>query len=145
MENEKTLEELKQQYTQQLGCTEEQLDRLLAAISKLWEAVREFLNRAAPAFQEFAEAIAAAAQRSERELVQEYVGSPDLAAVADDFAQAFKRLQEEIAGIYISTPPTYDRTDTRNAQYNARLKGYKSKYMRSAAIRAPRRIARSCC
>lgn len=143
MENEKTLEELKQQYTQQLGCTEEQLDKLLAACSKLWAAVREFLNRAA-AFQELAEAIAAAAQRSERELVQEYVGSPDLAAVADDFAQAFKRLQEEIAGIYISTPPTYDRTDTRNAQYNAKLKSYKNKIC-SAAIRKPRGVARSCC
>lgn len=144
MENEKTLEELKQQCMQQYDLTEEQLDNALAALNKVWEVVKEFLDRALSAFQELAEAIAAAAQRSERELVQEYVGSPDLAAVADDFAQAFKRLQESIAGIYISLPPTYDRTDTRNAQYNAKLKSYKNKIC-SAAIRKPRGVARSCC
>ena len=141
MENKKTLEELKQQCMQQYGLTEEQLDNLLAAISRVWEVVKEIIDRA---FRELAETIKAAAQRIEQEKALEYTESTD---AAFDLAAAIKRLQDEIADlyIYISSPPTYDRTDTRNSYYSAKLKGYKSKYMRSAAIRAPRRTARSCC
>lgn len=145
MEEQKTREELKQQVMQQYGLTEEQLDNLLAAFSRLWESVKEFLNRSLPAFQELAEAIKAAAQRIEQEQALEYAERPDTAAA---LAVAVERLQDAIAAVVylydISLPP-YDRTDTRNAQYNARLKGYKNKYLRSAAIRAPRRSARSCC
>lgn len=122
MEEQKTLEELKLQLMQQYGVTEEQLDNILAAISKLWELVKDTLEKVAAAFHEIAEQIDAGA-----------------------LAEAIERLQGVVASIYNSSPPTYDRTDTRNAQYNARLKGYKNKYIRSAAIRAPKRSARSCC
>lgn len=147
MENEKTLEELKQQTMQQYGLTEEQLDNLRAACSKLWEVVKEFLNRAASAFQELAEAISAAAQRIEREHVQEHVESSCGDTCADALAAALeqlRRIQDEIASLYISTPPTYDRTDTRNGYYSAKLKSYKNRIC-SAAIRKPRGVARSCC
>lgn len=148
MENEKTLEELKQQCMQQYDLTEEQLDNALAALNKVWEVVKEFLDRALSAFQELAEAIKAAAQSIEREqaqkFAQEYAESPDTAA---DLAAALERLQNLMAAagayIYDSSPP-YDRADTRNAQYNAKLKSYKNKIC-SAAIRKPRGVARSCC
>lgn len=46
MEEKKTIEELKQQYMQQYGLTEEQLDNLLAAISRVWGGVKEIIDRA---------------------------------------------------------------------------------------------------
>lgn len=149
MENEKTLEELKRQCMQQYNLTEEQLDNALAAMNKVWEVVKEFLDRAMSAFRELAEAIKAAAQSIEREqaqkYAQEYAESPDTAV---DLAAVLERLQNLMAAggayNYDSSPPPYDRTDTRNAQYNARLKSYKNKIC-SAAIRKPRGVARSCC
>ena len=122
MEEQKTLEELKAEAMLRYGITQEQVDNLCAAYCKLWEAVRETIEKVAAAFYEIAEQIDAGA-----------------------LAEAIERLQGVVASIYISSPPTYNRADTRNAQYNARLKGYKNKYIRSAAIRAPKRSARSCC
>ncbi len=119
MENEKTLEELKQQFIQQYGLTEEQLDNILAAIGKLWEYVKEFVDNMLAAFSEF------------------FAENPSI-----DWQEVIEQIR---GAIEEKQPPTYNRADTRNAQYNARLKGYKNKYTRSAAIRVPRRTARSCC
>lgn len=137
MENEKTLEELKAQVMQQHGITEEQLDNFCAALSRLWEAVKECMDVIAAYVQGLAEAIP--------QPVQEHVApaTPD----ADTFAAlaaCMERLQDIIAGAYISSPPTYDRTDTRNGYYSAKLKSYKNR-ISSAAIRKPRGVARSCC
>ena len=151
MENEKTLEELKQQCMQQYELTEEQLDNALAAMNALWEIVKEFLDIALSAMQTLAEAIKAAAQLLDREPAQEraqeysqpyeYLISPE---AVDDFAAVFERIQGAIASIYISSPPPYDRTDTRNGYYSAKLKSYKNR-IGSAAIRKPRGVARSRC
>ena len=118
MENEKTLEELKQQCMQQYGLTEEQLDNILAAISKLWEYVKEIAETMAAALSKF---------------------------VAENPAIDWQELIEQIRGeIKAQEPPTYNRTDTRNGYYSAKLKNYKNK-IGSAAIRKPRGVARSCC
>ena len=130
MEEQKTLEELKRQFIQQYGLTEEQLDNILATINMLWEVVTVLVEKIAAVFQECAERYASGFKEAMKEF------DPSV------FVELIEQIQEEIEE---QQPPPYDRTDTRNAQYNARLKGYKNKYMRSAAIRAPKRTARSCC
>ena len=117
MENDKTLEELKQQLVQQYGITQEQIEALVAAFNKLWAAVKEVVEKVAALYR----------------LIAEQGNSGELAEAIEAIREAIK-----------ATPPTYDRTDTRNGYYNAKLKSYKNRIC-SAAIRKPRQIARSCC
>lgn len=133
MENEKTLEELKAEAMLRYGLTEEQVDNLVAAICRLYDTVKELVEKIAAAALECLQKYAADFQEAMKQFD------------AETFAELIERLRDATAYAYINSLPTYNRADTRNAQYNARLKGYKSKYLRSAAIRAPKRSARSCC
>ena len=115
------IREQKLQICQQYGITQEQIDAFVAAFCKLWEAVKETLEKAAAAFHEIAEQID-----------------------AGELAEAIEAIQ---AAVYKEArPPSYSLANTR--QYNARqrqkLKSYKNR-IGSAAIRRPKRIARSCC
>lgn len=118
MENEKILEELKQQTMQQYGITQEQIEAFVAAFDMLYAAAKEVVEKFAALYWRLAELIDAGALEEAIEAVQE--------------------------AIKAKLPPPYDRADTRNAQYNAKLKSYKNKIC-SAAIRKPRGVARSCC
>lgn len=128
---EEELREQKLQIYQQYGITEEQIDAAVAAFCKLWEVVKEIADNIIAFFREFAEANAAAF----REAMQQ----ADLSALSEEI--------EAIRGAAATpSPPPYSLASVK--QYNARqrqkLKSYKNR-IGSAAIRRPKRIARSCC
>ena len=124
---EEELKEQKLQIYQQYRITEEQLDAAVAALCKLWEAVKELANGIMAGLQEFAAGFREAMQQA------------DLSALSEAF--------EAIRGATATpSPPPYSLASVK--QYNARqrqkLKSYKNR-IGSAAIRRPKRIARSCC
>lgn len=127
--DDERMRELKQQFMQQYGVTEEQLDHMLNAAYKVAEAVVKIASAVWEVIKEHAEALAAALREFEQ--------------IVDSgtFAETIEKLQGAI--VYESSPPPYDRADTRNGYHMARLKSYKKSS--SAAIRRPRRTARSCC
>lgn len=125
------LKEAKLQIYQQYGITEEQLDAFVAAFCKLWEVVKEIADNIMAYFHEFAEANAAAF----REAMQQ----ADLSALSE----ALEAIQGAAA---TPSPPSYSLATTMqyNAMQRQKLKSYKNR-IGSAAIRRPKRIARSCC
>ena len=126
---EEELKEQKQQICQQYGITEEQLDAFAAAFNKLWENLKEIVNGIMAGLQGLAAAY--------HELFEQI----DKGALAE----AIEAIQ---AAIWKSTacPPSYSLENTRryNAMQKQKLKSYKNR-IGSAAIRRPKRIARSCC
>lgn len=127
--DEEKIKEQRLQIMQQYGVTEEQLDCFFNALQKVVEVVAKIVNAAWEVIKENYEALAAA--------LREHGQSID----ADTFAEMVEKLQGAI--VYESSPPPYDRADTRNGYYSAKLASYKRNS--SAAIRRPRRTARSCC
>ena len=125
---EEELKEQKLQICQQYGITEEQLDAAAAAISKLWEAVKEIVNGIMEGLQGLA-----AAYHELFELI-------DKGALAE----AIEAIREAV--YKQARPPSYSLENTRryNAMQKQKLKSYKNR-IGSAAIRRPKRIARSCC
>lgn len=99
--DEERVRELKQQYMQLYGVTEEQLDCLLAAVQKVVETVIKITAAAWQVIKENYEALAAA--------LREFVQSID----ADTFAEISEKLQGAI--VYESSPPPYDRADLETA------------------------------
>lgn len=135
---EEELREQKLQIYQQYGITEEQLDAFVAALHKVWEALKNALEIAAAylseCFHEYAEKNA--------EAFREAMQQADLSALAE--------LAETIESIRGAEPsqslPSYSLANTKqyNAMQRQKLKSYKNR-IGSAAIRRPKRIARSCC
>ena len=126
---EEGLREQKLQIYQQYGITEEQIDAFVAAFNKLWEAVKEIVDGIMAGLQELAAGFREALQQS------------------DSMAQLAETIEAIRAAIYKEARlPSYSLASVK--QYNARqrqkLKSYKNR-IGSAAIRRPKRIARSCC
>ena len=120
--------EAQRQIYEQYGITEEQLDAAAAALCKLFEAVKEVVDGIAAGMHELAECFRKTLQQT------------DLSAI-------YETIEEIKAAIYKQArPPSYSLATT--TQYNAmqkqKLKSYKNR-IGSAAIRRPKRIARSCC
>lgn len=125
---EEELKEQKLQICQQYGITEAQLEAAAEAIGKLWAVVKEFVCGIMAALQEFAAGF--------KKAFQQFDGS--------ELVEALEAIQ---AAVYKeSRPPSYSLASTRqyNAMQRQRLKSYKNR-IGSAAIRRPKRIARSCC
>ena len=117
---EEELKEQKLQICQQYGITQEQIEAFADAFYKLWTAVKEFVEKIAAAYKAIAELI-------------------DVGALAEAI--------EAIRGAATTpSPPSYSLANTRryNAMQKQKLKSYKNR-IGSAAIRRPKRIARSCC
>ena len=126
---EEGLREQKLQIYQQYGITEEQIDAFVAAFNKLWEAVKEIVDGIMAGLQELAAGFREALQQS------------------DSMAQLAETIEAIRAAIYKEARlPSYSLASVK--QYNARqrqkIKSYKNR-IGSAAIRRPKRIARSCC
>lgn len=135
------LEKLKQQYE----ITDEQLDNMLAAVKKVAEWALVIAAGVLKAFAELAAACAEVIEERAAEYREEIAGSIDLSACVE----ALQKLVEPMADALLlqeqrESSRCYDRTETRNGYYNAKLKSYRNKINR-AAISRPRRIARSCC
>ena len=125
---EEEIREQKLQLCQQYGITEAQLEAAAEAIGKLWEAVKELVNGIMAGLQAFAEGF--------KKDMQHFDGS--------ELVEALEAIQ---AAVYKEArPPSYSLASTRqyNAMQRQRLKSYKNR-IGSAAIRRPKRIARSCC
>lgn len=124
---EEELREQKLQICQQYGITEEQLEAFAAAFCKLWENLKEIANGIMAGLQELAAGFREALQQTDLSGVYEAIEAIRGAAAAP-------------------SPPSYSLASVK--QYNARqrqkLKSYKNR-IGSAAIRRPKRIARSCC
>lgn len=124
---EEELREQKLQIYQQYGITEEQLDAFAAAFNKLWENMKELVDAIMAGLQELAETF--------RKTLQE----------CDNLSALGETIEAIRAAMYKQArPPSYSLANTM--QYNAmqKLKSYKNR-IGSAAIRRPKRIARSCC
>ena len=146
MENERNeaqlaLEELKKQY----GLTDAQLDNAVAAIKKVAVVALEIAAQVARAFANLSAACAEVIEAQAAEYREEIAQSIDFSACVE----ALQKLVEPMADELLlqeqrERSRCYDRTETRNGYYNAKLKNYRDKISR-AAIGRPRRIARSCC
>ena len=127
-----TQEEFKEalQIYQQYGITEEQLDAFAAAFNKLWEAAKELVDNIMAGLQELAEGFRKTLQQCDLSSVYELV---------EEIRAAYKREAQRL-------PPSYylENTKQYNAMQRQKLKSYKNR-IGSAAIRRPKRIARSCC
>ena len=120
--------EAQRQIYEQYGITEEQLDAAAAALCKLFEAVKEVVDGIAAGMHELAECFRKTLQQT------------DLSAI-------YETIEEIKAAIYKQArPPSYSLATTKqyNAMQKQKLKSYKNR-IGSAAIRRPKRIARSCC
>lgn len=126
---EEELRDAKLQIYQQYGITEEQLDAFAAAFNKLWEAAKEIVDGIMAGLQELAESF--------RKTLQQCDSMSELAETIEAIRAAMYKQ---------ARPPSYSLANTM--QYNAiqkqKLKSYKNR-IGSAAIRRPKRIARSCC
>lgn len=125
---EEELREQKLQICQQYGITEEQLEAFADAFCKLWENLKEIVNGIMAGLHELAETFRKTLQQT-------------------DLSGIYETIEEIKAAIYKQArPPSYCLADTRqyNAMQRQKLKSYKNR-IGSAAIRRPKRIARSCC
>ena len=109
------------QIRQQYGITQEQIEAFADAFYKLWQAVKELVEKVAAAYKTIAELIDVGELEEAIEAIK---------------AAAYKEAR----------PPSYSLANTRqyNAMQRQKLKSYKNR-IGSAAIRRPKRIARSCC
>lgn len=127
---EEELREQKLQLYQQYGITEEQLDAFAAAFNKLWEAAKELADNIMAGLQELSEGFRKALQQTDLSSVYEAV---------EAIRAAYKREAQRLPQSYY-----LEITKQYNAMQRQRLKSYKNR-IGSAAIRRPKRIARSCC
>lgn len=125
---EEELREQKLQICQQYGITEEQLEAFVAAFCKLWENLKEIVNGIMAGLQELAESFRKTLQQT-------------------DLSELVETIEAIRAAIYKEArPPSYSLASVKqyNAMQRQKLKSYKNR-IGSAAIRRPKRIARSCC
>ena len=146
METERNEAQLvREKLLQQYGITDEQLDNVLAAVEKVVKVALEIAAKVARAYAQLAAACAEVIEAQAAEYREEIAQSIDFSACVE----ALQKLVEPIADDLLlqeqrERSRCYDRTETRNGYYNAKLKSYRDKINR-AAIGRPRRIARSCC
>lgn len=123
--------EAKLQIYQQYGITEEQLDAAAAALYKLFENLKELVDAIMAGLQELAETFRKTLQQCDH-----------LSALGE----TIEAIQEAVYKAALHSPPSYSLANTMqyNAMQKQKLKSYKNR-IGSAAIRRPKRIARSCC
>jgi hypothetical protein len=121
------IREQKLQVCQQYGITEKQLDDFAAVFNKLWEDLKEIVNGIMAGLQELAAGFREALQQT-------------------DLSGVYEAIEAIRAAYKPARPPSYSLANTRhyNAMQRQKLKSYKNR-IGSAAIRRPKRIARSCC
>lgn len=135
---EEEIREQKQQLCQQYGITEKQIDAFAAACNKLWEAVKEIADNILAFFREHAENL--------RELMEANAAAFREAMQQADLSTLSEAIETIQGAITTPSPPSYSLASVKqyNAMQRQRLKSYKNR-IGSAAIRRPKRIARSCC